>query len=116
MVEPKLLRGNRLGFEQALNRLGWPMQAVEAAFHEWNKNPQMPMLFRQAGRSRNKCKRGHAWIGRNIGTFALKSGGIMRWCEPCKKMRERNSARRITMSRVKREQELTNIGIKCVAA
>lgn len=116
MVEPKLLRGNRLGFEQALNRLGWPMQIVEASFREWNKNPQMPLLFRQVGRFRNKCKRGHPWIGRNIGTIALKSGKIMRWCKSCKEMRESNKGRRIAISRAKREQELNRMGIKYVAA
>ncbi len=42
-AEPKLLRGDRLGFLQELTEQGWPMDAVSAALEFWGKSPQIPL-------------------------------------------------------------------------
>lgn len=51
-AEPRLLRGDKLGFLQKLRELGWPMELVTAALEEWGRVPQLPFPFLPKHRSR----------------------------------------------------------------
>lgn len=47
-AEPCILRGDKLGFLQRMNELGWPMELVNAAIEAWGRVPQLsfPILPR----------------------------------------------------------------------
>lgn len=55
-AEIKLINGDRLGFDQRLRHLGWPMEKVNAAVEHWNRTPQMPILFRKVAYKRRRSR------------------------------------------------------------
>lgn len=63
-IEPKILRGDKLGFLQGLNQNGWPMEAVQIALDLFEGSPQLPLIgndllddrkIRSDKRERNKA-------------------------------------------------------------
>jgi hypothetical protein len=87
-AENCLLRGDVLGFQNALRILRWPMEKVEAALHWWNSSPQLGMIFR-GPTVKLTCRRGHPWVPENIGVYKWTNGRMVRWCKVCRRERER---------------------------
>ena len=51
------------------------------------------MVSKNRQRKLVTCKRGHRFEGANIGSCVLRNGKFMRWCAPCKKVREASRRR-----------------------